>query len=306
MVWLIFPLITSAIWALINHFDKYLVDKYSNNRSIGSLIAFSGLVGLPLAVCIGFVNSDIYSLSFIEIAITVLSGAVYICSLIAYFQALEQDETSVVAPLFQLSTIISTILGYLVFGEILTRNQTVAGIMILVGSVGLTMGISEKNNKIYFKKRIFLLMLLSSFLISLNGVLFKYVAIEESFWASMFWMYIGYFVYTVSVMILVPKMRNDFFRVLKTNSIPIIGMNLANEMLATIGSLSFNFALILAPIGLVYFVSEGLQPFFVLLYGFILTVFFPKIAKEDISGNHVIQKVLAICLMAGGVYLISL
>jgi hypothetical protein len=149
-------------------------------------------------------------------------------------------------------------------------------------------------------------MFLSSFLLALQGLLFKYVALNDVYWETSFWMYVGYFVYTLILVSFGSKIRRDFVKDLSRSTSGIVGLNITNEIIAVVGNLLFNSALLLAPMGLVYFVSEGFQPFFVLVFGILITKIFPKVGQENISADHLTQKVLAITLMAVGVYLIAI
>lgn len=65
-----------------------------------------------------------------------------------------------------------------------------------------------------------------------------------------------------------------------------------------------NFATLLAPLALVWVVN-GFQPFFVLLYGVIITLFFPKFGTESLLKKHLVQKVVAILIMFVGVLLLN-
>ena len=50
---------------------------------------------------------------------------------------------------------------------------------------------------------------------------------------------------------------------------------------------------------------SDVQSLFVLLFTVVLSLFFPKILKEELSGKIVLQKLVAIILMFVGVILIS-
>lgn len=149
-------------------------------------------------------------------------------------------------------------------------------------------------------------MSLSSLLISVGSVLFKIAAKESNIWVSFFWVYIGYFIYTAILFMLHRNIRREFFQDFRSNSAKIITLNVLNEVFTAFGNLAFNQALLMAPIGLVYFIGEGFQPFFVLIFGILITKIFPKLGQENISADHLTQKVLAITLMAVGVYLIAI
>lgn len=304
-MWFLISIIPPALWALTNHIDKYLISGIGRTKSVSTLIVYSGLIGFPAALVIGSLNLGSLNIGFIYILMSLMAGAIYMCALIAYFRALEWGDASQVVPLFQLSPIISAILGFIFFEEILSIDQILGALVIIIGSIGLSVEFSQIESRILFRKSIFLLMFLSSFLLALQGLLFKYVALNDVYWETSFWMYVGYFVYTLILVSFGSKIRRDFVKDLSRSTSGIVGLNITNEIIAVVGNLLFNSALLLAPMGLVYFVSEGFQPFFVLVLGILITKFFPKLGQENISADHLTQKVLAITLMAVGVYLIA-
>jgi hypothetical protein len=65
-----------------------------------------------------------------------------------------------------------------------------------------------------------------------------------------------------------------------------------------------NYAVYLGPVAIIN-AMQGIQYAFLLVFGIFFTVFFPKILKEDISKKIIYKKVLAILLIAIGLYLIS-
>lgn len=304
MPWFLPALLSPALWALTNHIDKYLISKYCTDKSIGMLVTYSGLVGIPISIIIFIFNKNVLSVDFQSIVAMLLTGSIYMCAIIAYFIALKKDDASTVAPLFQMTSIFSLISGYLIFNEQLTQNQIIGAFIILIASIGLSIEANEMKT-FSFKKGIFLLMMGSSILLTVSSSIFKIYTRDDQFWENSFWVYIGYAIYVVLLILINNRLRNEFASNFKMNSPFIISINLFNELIALIGNLIFNFTLLIAPIGLVYFVSEGTQPFFVFMYGVILTKFFPKLSQENLQADHLIQKVLAIILMAVGVYLVS-
>jgi hypothetical protein len=81
-------------------------------------------------------------------------------------------------------------------------------------------------------------------------------------------------------------------------------VNITNEIVNIVAKISFNYATVLAPVTLIWIVN-GIQPFFVFLFGIILTVLFPRISKEDISKRTLVQRGLAIVAITIGVYLVN-
>ncbi len=302
MPWYFFAFLAPALWALSNHIDKYILSRYLKNGVIGALVIFGGIIGFifSLGVFI-FVPHKLLALSFINEIIIVFNGALLIIALIPYYYALSKDETSIVTPLYQTIPIFSYLLGFFILGERISPIQIFAGFLIIIGALIISLNLD--SSKIKIKKDVFFLMMLSSFLVALYFLIFKFVAIHENFWGTTFWEYIGVVFIGIFLFIFIGNYRRQFLKILKENSISIISINGLNEVI-TIGSkLLVNYASILAPLALVT-VANGFQPFFVFLYGILLTLFFPSFAKEKINKKYILQKSFAIIIMFIGMYLL--
>ncbi len=302
MNWFLIALLAPALWSVCNHIDKYLIGKYFKGGGTGSLLIFSSLIGVFVLPIIFVFHPEVLFINPVYGLLIALNGAIYITALIPYIYALEKDEASIVMPLYQTVPIFSYILAAVVLKESLTLPQLLASSLIIAGAIFITLDLSGK--KVRFKKEVFGLILLSAFLVSLNGLIFKFVALKETFWTTSFWEYIGFAIFAVLLFTFVKSYRQQFLFVIKRNKIPVIGLNGFNEIINIIGKLSMNFAMLLAPLALAWVVN-GFQPFFVLLYGIILTVFFPKLGRENLSKKHLSQKIFAIALMFLGSYLLN-
>ncbi|TSC87678.1 MAG: Uncharacterized protein G01um101416_358 [Microgenomates group bacterium Gr01-1014_16] len=265
-------------------------------------MVFSSIIGLFLLPFIAFFHPEVLVFSISNILI-IVNGFLYILAVLPYFYALQKDEASICVPLFQLTSIFSFILSYMVLGETLSNYQLLSGLLVIIGAVGISLDLSERK-KIKFKNEVFWLMALSSLIFSLNFLFFKYFAIQSNFWLTSFWEYVGFAIFAFLLMLFVKSYRVQFIIVLKTNRAAVLGINGINELVNIITKISFNVASLLTPITLVWIVN-GLQPFFVFLYGVILTIFFPKISQENIARRALSQKLIAIVIMFIGVYLIQ-
>lgn len=303
MHWFLIALLPPAFWAASNHFDKYLLSKYFKGSGVGALMVFSSIVGVFIAAAIGIFHPEAITHPPKQAVYIMLNGFIYILAVLPYFYALQKDEASYVVPLFQLTPVISYVLAWAILGETLSSNQLLGGAIIITGAMVLSVELIE-GQKFRLKRTTLLLMTLSSFLFALNFLLFKYLAIESSFWVTSFWEYVGFMVFAVLLLVFVKSYRNEFFQVFKTNPASVLAVNGVNEVINIIGKLAFNFASLLAPITLTWIIS-GFQPLFVFLYGVALTIFFPKISQERITGKHLSQKLIAIALMLIGSYFIK-
>lgn len=303
MNWFLIGLIPPALWSITNHIDKYLLSKYFKGGGVGALMVFSSLVGLLLLPFIYLFNPNVFNISLLNAGLIVVDGFFYVLATLPYFYALQKDEASIVVPLFQLMTPLSYLLAYFILGETLTTLQITASILIIMGAVGLSFE-TAKGKILRIKMEVLGLMFLSSLLYTINFLFFKFFALKTGFWITAFWEYVGFAVFAALLLLFVKSYKEQFIDVMKKNKTAVIGLNGLNELINIIAKISFNFASLLTPITLIWVVN-GTQPFFVFLYGVFLTLFFPKIAKESLSKEHLIQKILSIIIMGIGTYLLN-
>ena len=80
-------------------------------------------------------------------------------------------------------------------------------------------------------------------------------------------------------------------------------MFFSNQGIAAIGFLLQNYAIFLGSVAIVN-ALQGVQFAFLLVLGGLISVFFPKLLKENVSKMVIIQKILAIVLISLGLYFI--
>jgi len=306
MILYFFPLITAFLWAAINHFDKYLLEKYLKGADVGSLVIFSSLIGLPSAILVFLFKGVALVPNWMTAVYLIVNGIFFVFSIIPYFYALSKDEASIVAPLSQFAPMFSFIMGYLFLDELLTVKQLLSFLIIIFGSVLLVFERDVKNKKIKFKFNVLILMLIYTFFQALNGLVFKVLlkANDLDFWTVSFWQFIGFFLASILLFTFIKNYRKEFLKVLKVNKGSILFLNFINEAMATVAGLLLQYASIYLPLAVVSVIADGTQPFFVLVIGIILTVFFPKISKEDISFKKLAHKIVSISLIVGGTFLL--
>lgn len=303
MNWFLIALIPPAIWSATNHLDKYLISKYFKGGGVGALMMFSSIIGVFILGVIAIIHPEVLGYPVAKGLFIALNGFVYLLATLPYLYALRKDEASIAVPMFQMIPVFTYFLAWLILGETLNGSQLLGGILIILGAVIISLELSEVN-KISIKKEVLFLMTISSLFFSLNFIFFKYFAINASFWVTSFWEYVGFAVFSFFLFVFIKKYRDEFVSVIKANKVTVLTLNGINEILNIIAKLAFNFASLLTPIALTW-VVDGFQPFFVLLYGVILTLFFPHISQENISKKHLAHKILAISIMFIGTFFIN-
>lgn len=302
MSWFFIALFAPALWSITNHIDKYLISKYLSHSSAISLLMFSSLFGLFALPFILIFEPNIFNIGLLEGLLSALSGLLYILSLIPYIYALRRDEASIVVPIFQIIPIFGYILAYFFLGETLTTRQILASLLILTGAIAISLEL--KGNSAKLKIDVFLAMLISSVILAFVDFLFKFVGIKTGFWTTAFWSYAGYLIFAVFVLLFTNHYRKEFLALMKQSSISLVGLNFFNETVNILGLSLYRYATLLAPLALVQVVN-GFQPFFVFVYGVILTLLFPRFGTENIAKRHLLHKLLAIAIIFVGTYLLN-
>jgi len=303
MNWFLVALIGPVLYAVTNHIDKHLLEKYFKNGEAGAIVIFSALFGIFAIPIVYLIEPNVLSMEVKSIAILIFSGALSIVCLILYYKALKNDEASVVVPFYQTIPIFGFFFGYFILNEILTEQQLLACGMIILGASILSFDITK--SKVGVKKRVVALMLGASFLYAVVGVIFKMVAIEDGFWVSMFWNFVGTVLMGIILFVYNKAYRLQFLQIFKHNSWSVISLNSLNEILFVIAEGAVAYATLLAPIALVMTVN-GFQPLFVFLFGILITLFFPKAEKESLSRNVIAQKILAIGIITIGTVVLGM
>lgn len=301
MNWTVFGLVAPALWALSNHIDKYLLSRYFERVSANILLIFGGIISLVTSLMVSLMLPEVLSVAPTNALIMIFNGVVLTFTLIPYFHALNEDDTSVVVPIFQSVPVFSFILGYAFLGESLTLSQILGGLLIIAGAVAISLDVSEK---IRLKRKMLGLMLLSSFIFASGNLIFKYVALQEDYWTTVFWEYLAAGLVVVGLLF-VPSYRNQFLGVIFEGKARMLSVNVVNESINVVANLLASFALLFAPIAVVSVVVNGLQPFYVLLLGVGLTMFFPHVVNERLEKQHLVQKLIAVAIILIGTYILQ-
>ncbi len=301
--WFFIALIAPLLWSVINHIDKYLLSKYDEGKGVGTLMLFSTLFSLVvLPIILFFHHSQILNLPFKDLLILLLVGVLSAGAFYFYLKAMDIEEASIVVPLLQLIPIFGYFQGFLILNESLNQQQILSSLLIIAGIAILSVEI-DVDNKFRLKKRVLVLVALSSFLFALHDVLFKLIAVQDNFWTSAFWQYSGLAIFGVLTFFVSKHFREEFLKTIHGGNTKILSLNIAGESLYILGNLANNFATLLAPVAIVLVVTSY-QPLFVFLGGIVLTLFFPKIGTEKITLKHFAQKLISIIVIIIGSYLL--
>jgi uncharacterized membrane protein len=299
--WVVFAFSGPVLWAISVHFDKYLVERFFKQSDVAVLLIFTAFAGVLLLPFIWLFGPPVTGTSAGNIALILCSGILYMGAMLLYLQALQGEEASVVAPYFQAGPLFGYVLAYLVLGETLSARQMAGGLLIIIGA--LTVSVRFDRGLRIFKARLAALMLPCGFALALSGLIFKIFAIEVEFWTTTFWMYVGEAVFGC-VLLMIPFYRREFIALLRANTVALLSINGSNELINIGGGLGNRYALMFAPLSLVQAIGST-TTLFVFAFGVVLSLLWPKLGREDLSGRELVQKGIAAVLVAFGVALVT-
>jgi uncharacterized membrane protein len=298
-MWLLFAFLGPVAWAVSVHIDKYLIDRYFPDSDTAVLMLFTALMGIAALPAIWWFAPDVLAPSPKAIAVMTVSGVMYIGSMLFYLRAIQSEEASVVAPMFQLTTIFSFLLAWVMLGETLTLRGA-AGALLIIGGV-LFVSLDADLRFKGLKPALVLGMVACTFILALANVIFKFYAVEDAFWTTTFWTFVGEGLFGLALLA-VGRIRRQFFHLIRTHTGALLGVNGANELINLGGGLSVRYATMLAPVALVSAVAST-TTLFVVAFGAALTLLAPRLSREDVSRRGLTRKGVAAVVVTAGVLL---
>ncbi len=302
MSWFFIAIVGPFLYALTNHIDKILLERYFKQSGVGTLILFSSLLSVLALPFLLYIDPTVLDISLFNIFVLAILGVLNVLVLWFYLLALMNEEASVAVIFYQLVPVFGLVLGYFILDEVLSQTQLIAMAIIILGTTIISFEVNS-DNKFTLRRQTILYMTVASFCWALSSVIFKSVALEENVWRTLFWEHLMMVIVGILVFMFARSYRQNFLLALRENSKSILSLNVLNESLYMLGNIAFSFAYLLAPIALVL-LTQSFQPFFVLVIGIILTLFFPRISVEKIEAKHLWQKVIAICITGIGAYML--
>ncbi len=310
MSWLLIAIIAYFILALVNLTDKFLLQKFlPNHHAYTFLVGILGLLVWLLAPWwLIWSGWTVFSLNL-------LVGALFPIALLLMYKALKLGEASRIIPIMGGSIpIFILILSIFLLKESFTFYQWLAIILLLLGTIIISWfpDSHELWDKIkaWFRPEAENQVLAIWFALGAGlffGLFFvgtKYLYTHQPFFSGFIWMRLGSFIAVLFLLI-----RNDYRKKIFKSLFNLKQKGriifLINQLIAAVGFLLQNYAVSLASVALVS-ALQGVEYAFLLIFGALLSLFFPQIVKENISKAVIIQKAIAIILISLGLYFIAI
>ena len=301
MLWLTVAISAYLILAIVFLVDKYLLAGPIPNPKVYAF--FVGLLGIFVLILLPFVDFKIPAIE--QIFLSLSAGIIFIWALFWFYRGLQLFEASRIVPAIGgLVPIFTFLLVYISsFGkEILSFWEGTAFLLLILGSVIITLEKEKFINLPSLK-----ISFLAAFLFSLSFVMSKYVYLAQPFWSGYIWIRIGGFLMAL-VFLFLPEVRRELLKT-KTN-LPkkTAAIFLGNQAGGAGANVLQNWAIALAPLAYVAIVNalQGVQYAFLLIFTIFLSLKLPQILKEEISKEILLQKLLAILCIGGGLTILAI
>ncbi len=294
MSWIIFSILAALCWSFVVMADKYVVSKWFKEPL--AVLIIVGVSGLIVSFGIYFIRG-FQPLSSFNVFLAIIGGAMTLLASVFYFKALKIEEVSRIVPLFYLSPLFVLFLAAIFLNETLAPLNYLGVIFLVGGSILISF---KRFSKISFGKA-FYLMILSAIVVSIRKIIMKYVLDFTDYWTVFAYERIGGSIAAIPIIYLY---LSDLRDSVKKYGKKVLAVLSVTEVLNLVALLLFTIAISIGSVTLVS-ASSSIQPFFVLLFAVILSVFYPSILEEEIGKSVILLKLLAIVLMFIGVFLIT-
>jgi drug/metabolite transporter (DMT)-like permease len=308
MNWLLIAIAAYLILAIVNLADKFLLEKVvPSAKTYTFLVGIMGLIVIVIAP---------WYLSWPGLYLwlgNIIVGALFPGALLLLYRSLKIGDASKIIPLVGgIVPVFTILLAFVFLGERFLLMQWIAIVYLLLGTVMLAylpasnnlwsrmlhwFGLTSKKNKTAVVTAI-----MAGLVFALFFVGSKFLYDQQAFLSSFIWIRLGTFLASLSLLI-PKKIRHEIFHGLKGLKQKKSVLFFSNQGLAAIGFLLQNYAIFLGSVAVVN-ALQGVQYAFLLVLGGLISVFFPKLLKENISKTIIIQKILAVVLISLGLYFI--
>ncbi len=296
MDWLAFSVLSSMFWAVGTLIDKYTLTKHLQDPFSYQLLFVA--TESPMLLLLLFTNVSFASPWF---ALGIIAGFSTYLGLMLYFKAMAVEEASRVTSLFYTGPIFVLIMASIFLKEALSLPMYVGVVLMVVGAISISYRRKKGGDSMLSPALGWLLA--CSVVFAGYEVLTKYVLGFMELTSYLFWNLIGSMIMGFTVFCF-PKIRRRFRNDIEGIDRTVLLSRIVNTYLSFAALILYYIAM---STGLVSLVSAAtsLEPLFVFAFAIILSLFVPRVLKEDIGKEAIAAKALAVVLTLVGTWLIA-
>jgi len=289
-----------AIVAYLAFSVNSVIDKFLLKKTIPKPAVYAFYIGILSGIALLLFPFGLTVPSWKIFGLALLSGAAFVLALLAFFEGLKREDASRVLPsIGALAPAFTFALSAGIVGERLLPRE-IWGLAVLTAGTLLISGWNPLEKK---KVHWFRFAALAALLFALSFTFAKAVYLDQSFISGLIWTRVGIVLAALSFL-LFPSFRRDISQTTQNINGGSKMLFLSGQLLAAGGGLLQNYAVSMGSVTLVN-ALQSTQFAFLFLLTLILSLYFPKILKEDISRRTLVKKVASLVVISIGLYLIA-
>ncbi len=299
------PLVLAAIAAILyassGHIDKYLISKAVKNSNYRAIVLVSTMVsGGVMTIIYLFVCDFNLAFDWQSILMLLLNAILNAAALIFWFKAIDRDDVTIVTIMLQLIPVF-----VLLVAPIFLRDQDIGLVQLLGGGIvtfAALLVTYEPSRKKFNKSKLITLAIMTivSFAYAVYDVIARYVNQSHDFNQTILWSNIMLLAVGLFMMVFIKSYRKSFREMFGMSGVKVVSLNLVNELFFAFGNVILMYAGTMAPVALVSFAVQGVQPFAVMLLGILITKMFPKIENEKTTKKEIVKRIISISICVIG------
>ncbi len=313
MLWILLTISAYLFGAVANILDKFLL----GSKRFSSAPVYAFYVGVFSLWALFFAPFGLRMPNASGLTLCLLSGAIFLFGILLLYFAIGRAQASRVVPVVGAVLPLATFLISLPFKtETLSLFQILGILLLIFGGLLISFDLPLRLGKKKFFSG-FLYAIGAGILLAMAYVLFKYLSqnvfgylsAKENFVTWYVWTRVGGFVGTLGLL-LVPTWRQDIFKSFHThrkNKKEALGTGaifVGNKIVGGLSALLLNLAFTLGSVTLIN-ALVSIQYVFVLILAWYFSKNYHKIFSEKLSFWDWAQKLIAVGIIAVGIFLIK-
>ncbi len=302
-MWLLIVIIAHFFNSLV-----FVIDKVILSKAVLKPISYAFFIGSLSILALFLIPFGAVLPDIKIILVGLATGASLMTAIFLFLRALSRNEASRIVPVVGgLVPIFTFTFSYLFLGERLTGLQVLAIFFLVIG--GVLISIMKRREK-YIAKG-FLDGLIAALFFSTGYTLTKYIFLNVAFLSGFITIRVGSFLF-VLLFLLVPTVRKTIFKSAREilrfrGKRPEVTLPLfiLSKSFAAIAAVGIDFSIYLASATLVNSL-QGVQYVFLLFLAALFSKRYRFFPAEGFRGIMLVQKIIAIVLISGGLVLLSI
>ncbi len=299
MNWLGLIILSAFLFSIIDVMDKFLCS--NKIKSVFTFMVITNTISVIFASFLLFFVDFKISWGW-PLFFAAISAVFYFFLWVFWIKALKVTEVSRSIAIYSSAPIYTAIMAVIFLQEQLSLIKWLAIVVIVIGSIlcSYEKTVEKKSNGF---NPMYLLVVLAALCSSLGGIVSK-AAMQtmHPFVVDIVAVYAGIPLFLL--LFLKKGVFDEAVEVIKNTK--IIFPFLIRGLFGFLGTVTFYLAISAAPVSLVNAGFGGINPLFVFGISILLSLFWPKFIKENITPVILFQKALAIILIVSGVVLINI